>query len=72
MQLIKQTKPLQTLNTDQQSKSIVDLLSKDFLTTKAKDEVEKNIEQGINRDDLIIEHVIRKRVKYMTFKSLKR
>ena len=36
-----QTKPLQTLNTDQQLKSIGDLFSKDFITTDAKDEEEK-------------------------------
>ena len=33
-----QTKPLQTLNTDQQLKWIGDLFSKDFITTDAKDE----------------------------------
>ena len=38
----KQIKTSQTLNTDQQLKSIGDLFSKYFSTTEAKDELEKN------------------------------
>ena len=37
----KETKALQILNTDQQSKLIVDLFSKNIFTTKAKYELEK-------------------------------
>ena len=37
----KQTKSLQTLNTNKQLKWIGDLLSKDFLTAEATDQSEK-------------------------------
>ena len=51
----KQTKALQTLNTDQQLRSVGDLFSKYFLYTEAEDKLQKikKIEQEINRDDLI-------------------
>ena len=51
----KQTKTLQTLNTDQQLRSVGDLFSKYFLYTEAEDELQKikKIEQEIDRDDLI-------------------
>ena len=42
----KQTKTFETLNTDQQLKSFSDLFSKYFLTTEAKDEIEKNYKDG--------------------------
>ena len=51
----KQVKALPTLNADQQFKSSSGLFSKDFLTVKAGDKLNKTkkIEQEINRDHLI-------------------
>ena len=69
----KQTKPLQNLYTDQQFKSTGELFSKNILTAEATGELEKikNIEQKINRDDLIYKTGTKKKVKHMIFKSLK-
>ena len=51
----KQAKALPTLNADQQFKSSSGLFSKDFLTVKARDKLNKTKkrEQEINRDHLI-------------------
>ena len=68
-----QTKALQTLNTDQQLKSINDLFSKDFLTTEAKDEFEKikKIERETNRDDLIYKTGNKRKSKTCDFQKFK-
>ena len=76
----KQAKALPTLNADQQFKSSSGLFSKDFLTVKARDKLNKTkkIEQEINRDHLIYKTGNKKKtgkkkqhIKHIIFKSLK-
>ena len=64
---LKKLKFLKTLNTGQQLKSIGDIFSKDFSTTEANFELEKNkkIERQINSDTLTCKSSSKKRVKRM-------
>ena len=71
---LKKIKFLKTLNTGQQLKSIGDIFSKDFSTTEANFELEKNkkIERQINSDTLTCKSSSKKRVKRMIkFKKIR-
>ena len=71
---LKKIKFLKTLNTGQQLKSIGDIFSKDFSTTEANFELEKNkkIERQINSDTLTCKSSSKKRVKRMIkFKNIR-
>ena len=59
------------LDTDQ--KSIASLFSKDFLNEEVTYELRKiaEMENKIDRNDLIYKQVTRKRIKHLIFKSLK-
>lgn len=67
-------KALQTLNIYYQLKSIGDLISKDFLTTRAKDELEKikKIQQNFNRGNSIYKISNKKKSKTYGFQRFNR